>query len=254
MEKLKGKVALITGASTGLGRATALLFAQQGAKVVVAARRERESMNVVREIREAGGTAIFSQTDVSKADDCRRMVESAIEAFGKLDIAFNNAGVFSFGKPLAETEESTWDTILNINLKGTWLCMKYEIPAMLKTGGGAIINMSSVAGLIGTSLGIGAYHASKHGVIGLSKAAACEYGEKNIRINTVCPGVTDDTDITDTWYKSVDGIRNAFVKAHPIGRLGSPMDVANAVLFLASDEASYLTGVSLPIDGGYVVP
>jgi NAD(P)-dependent dehydrogenase (short-subunit alcohol dehydrogenase family) len=252
MKKLQDKVALITGGNAGLGRATALLFAEEGAKVVIAARREKESMDVVQAIREAGGSAIFVKADVRKADDCRCAVESAVEVFGKLDIAFNNAGVLAFGKTVVEMEESTWDTVLDINLKGIWLCMKYEIPAMLKGGGGAIVNMSSTGGLVGSALGIGAYHASKHGVIGLSKAAACEYATQNIRVNTVCPGVSV-SDMTDEWFKGNE-LRGAFEKAHPVGRLGTPMDTARAALFLASADSAYMTGVAIPIDGGYVVP
>ncbi|MET1026313.1 MAG: SDR family oxidoreductase [Dongiaceae bacterium] len=250
--KLEKKVALVTGGNAGIGRAAALLFAQEGARVVVAARREEEGQQVVGEIRNAGGKAIFVKTDVTRAADCLNAVERSVAAFGRLDIAFNNAGILEFGKTVAETDEEDWDRVIDINLKGVFLSMKYQIPAMLKAGGGSIVNMSSVGGLIGTALGIGAYHASKHGVIGLTKAAAMEFATQKIRVNAVCPGVTA-TGLVDRWFGGSD-VSEKLAAMHPLGRFGLPVETAEAVLFLASDAASFITGTALPVDGGFSVP
>jgi NAD(P)-dependent dehydrogenase (short-subunit alcohol dehydrogenase family) len=251
MSQLHGKVALVTGGNAGIGKETAQLFAREGARVVIAARRQEEGEQVVAEIRSAGGEAIFVKTDVTEAGDCERAVERAVQTFGRLDVAFNNAGVLAFGKAVAEVDEAEWDHVLDVNLKGVFLSMKYEIPAMLKAGGGSIINMSSVGGLVGSALGIAAYHASKHGVLGLTKAAALEYAPLKIRVNAVCPGAST-SEMTDTWFAG-SSLREAFIERHPLGRLGEPGDSARATLFLASDASSFITGAALPIDGGYSV-
>ena len=249
MSRLKEKVALVTGGNSGIGKATALLFAKEGAKVAIAARREDEGQYVLREIREAGGEAIFVKTDVTKPDDCAAAVSQTVAAFGKLDIAFNNAGVQVSGKPVADTEEHEWDFVVGVNLKGTFLSMKYEIPEILKAGGGSIINMSSTFGLIGSTFGACAYHASKHGIIGITKAAALEYAKQKIRVNAVCPAFVA-TDFIEEFLADPD--RAEQLKAlHPVGRLGTLEETAEAVLFLASDASPFITGTTLSIDGGY---
>ncbi|WP_310632145.1 SDR family oxidoreductase [Paraburkholderia sp.] len=250
MLKLQQKVALVTGGSSGIGRTTAMLFAREGAKIAIASRRHEEGLAVVEEIRRAGGEAIFVKTDVSKADDCANAVEQTVKAFGKLDIAFNNAGVEQFGKPVAQTDEASWDFVVDINLKGMFLAMKYEIPEMLKSGGGSIVNMSSTYGLVASAFGGCAYHASKAGIIGLTKAAALEYAKQNIRVNAICPAFVatamvekflDETQMTDQ-IKSF----------HPVGRLGTEEEIAQGVLFLASSASSFMTGTALSVDGGMI--
>jgi NAD(P)-dependent dehydrogenase (short-subunit alcohol dehydrogenase family) len=246
--KLQDKTALVTGGSSGIGRTTALLFAKEGAQVAIASRRLEEGLSVVEEIRRAGGEAIFVKTDVSNAEDCANAVAKTVSAFGKLDLAFNNAGVEVFGKPVAETDESTWDFVVDINLKGVFLSMKYEIPEILKAGGGSIVNMSSTYGIVASAFGGCAYHASKAGIIGLTKAAALEYAKQNIRVNAICPAFVatamvekflEETNMTDQ------------IKAfHPIGRLGTEDEIAQAVVFLASDASSFMTGTALSVDGG----
>ncbi|CAB3764430.1 SDR family oxidoreductase [Paraburkholderia humisilvae] len=248
MNRLTGKVAIVTGASVGLGKSAAVLFAREGAKVVIAARRDELGESVVDEIRELGGEAIFVKTDVSKSEDCRNLVSRTIEKFGKLDIAFNNAGIFSFGKTVAELSEDEWDQVLSINLTGVFLSMKYQIQAMLKGGGGSIVNMSSVAGLVGCNGGLTVYNATKHGVVGLTKAAALDFATRNIRVNAVCPGILP-TDMANEWFEAVDP---AILQAmHPVQRFGKPEEVAETVLFLASDMAPFITGAAVPIDGAW---
>ena len=251
MKRLNGKSALITGGNAGIGRAAALLFAREGACVAIAARRILEGEKVVEEIRATGGTALFVQTDVSSASECQLAVARTAAAFGKLDIAFNNAGVEQFGTNIVDLEEEEWDRVLSINLKGVFLCMKYQIPEMLKAGAGSIINTSSVGGLVATP-GLAAYQASKHGVIGLSKVAALEYARHNIRVNALCPGGTT-TDMFNHWL-AFPGMAEKLLGAHPMGRFADPIEPARAALFLASDDASFITGVALPVDGGFVVP
>ena len=248
MSRLKNKVALITGGSSGIGEAAVELFAREGAKVAVAARRIEEGERVVARVRDAGGQAIFIRTDVSKAQDCRNAVAHTVEAFGRLDIAFNNAGIEILGKTLVEHDEEDWDRLMGINLKGVFLSMKYEIPEMLKTGGGAIVNTSSVLGLVGMP-GLAAYETAKHGLIGLGKCAALEYGGRNVRVNTICPGGTK-SDMLDRLI-APPGAREALLAIHPIGRFGEAAEVAEAALFLASDAASFITGATLAVDGGF---
>jgi NAD(P)-dependent dehydrogenase (short-subunit alcohol dehydrogenase family) len=243
----EGKVALVTGANSGIGRATALAFARGGAKVVVAARRKVESEETVGEIERTGGEALFARADVSSENDVRAMVESVVRAYGRLDYAFNNAGALGGPGPLADVPKAAWDNVIGVNLTGVWLCMKYEIPAMLAGRGGAIVNNASVAGLRGYPRDP-IYAASKYGVVGLTLSAAVQYASQGIRINAVCPGwiqtpmtaaLSDDTELAA-----------AALAMHPIGRVARPEEVAESVIWLCSDAASFITGVALPVDGG----
>ncbi len=247
---LEGKVGLVTGGTSGIGRDTAVLFAKAGAKVVVAGRREPEGNETLDLIRAAGGDGLFVKTDVSKASEVEALVQKAVEQFGRLDIAFNNAGVEGVFAPIVRQSEEDWDRTININLKGVWLCLKYEIRQMLKQGGGgAIVNMSSVLGLSGTA-GVGAYTASKHGVLGLTKTAALENAKSGIRVNSVCPGYIE-TPMADRTLR-VPAVHKYVVSCHPIGRLGRPMEIAEAVVWMCSDRASFMTGQSLVLDGGFL--
>jgi NAD(P)-dependent dehydrogenase (short-subunit alcohol dehydrogenase family) len=245
---LADKVALVTGGTSGIGRDTAVLFAQAGAKVVVAGRREAEGKETVDLIRTAGSDGFFVKTDVSKGADVQSLVQKTVEKFGRLDMAFNNAGIEGRWVPLTEQSEQEWDSVININLKGTWLCMKYEIPQMLKQGGaGAIVNMSSVAGLMGAA-GAGVYCASKHGVIGLTRTAALEYARSGIRVNAVCPAVIE-TPMADRAFADPEANKR-ILALHPIGRFGKPMEIAEAVLWLCSDKSTFMTGHYIVLDGG----
>jgi len=249
MSSFQSKVALITGGSSGIGRATALAFAREGAKVIVASRRENESWETVRLVREAGSEGLFVKTDVSKEADVKEMVEKTIKAYGRLDFAFNNAGIEQLPTPLAEQTEETFNQITNINVKGVWLSMKYEIPQMLKNGGGAIVNTSSIAGLIGFP-GIPLYVASKHAVLGLTRSTALEYAKSSIRVNAVCPGAIE-TEMFERFVKDNEQVRDQVMAMHPIGRSGRPEEIAHAVVWLCSDRASFITGQSLALDGGF---
>lgn len=251
MGRLQDKVAIITGGNAGIGRAAARLFAQEGASVVVAARREDEGRAVAQQIVADGGKAIFVRTDVSVAKDHQNLVDATVETFGRLDLAFNNAGTEQFGQTIVDLDEGEWDRVIEINLKGVFLGLKYQIPAMLASGGGAIVNTSSVGGLVATP-GLSAYQASKFGVIGLTKVAALEYAQQNIRVNAICPGATR-SEMFDRWVADPD-VNARVLAAHPIGRFSDPSEQAEAALFLLSDNASYLTGVALPVDGGMTVP
>jgi NAD(P)-dependent dehydrogenase (short-subunit alcohol dehydrogenase family) len=245
---LDGKIGLVTGGTSGIGRDTAVLFAKAGATVVVAGRREAEGHETVDLIRAAGSDGLFVKADVSKASDVEALVQKAVAQFGRLDVAFNNAGVEGVFAPIVRQSEEDWDRTININLKGVWLCLKYEIRQMLKQGGGgAIVNMASVLGLAGTA-GVGAYAASKHGVLGLTKTAALENAKSGIRVNAVCPAYIE-TPMADRTL-GVPSVRKYVVNSHPIGRLGRPMEIAEAVLWMCSDRASFMTGQSLVLDGG----
>jgi NAD(P)-dependent dehydrogenase (short-subunit alcohol dehydrogenase family) len=246
--ELQGKVAVVTGGTSGIGRETAVLFAKAGAKVVVAGRREVEGKETVELIRAAGGDGLFVKTDVSRAADVEGLVRKTVEKFGRLDVAFNNAGIEGNWLPIAEQPEEDWDRTIAVNLKGMWLSLKYEIQQMLKQGGGgAIVNMASIAGLIG-SAGAATYIASKHGVMGLTKSAALETAKNGIRINVVCPAVIE-TAMADRLFGEPE-FKKFALGLHPIGRVGKPLEVAEAVLWMCSDQASFMTGQSLVLDGG----
>jgi NAD(P)-dependent dehydrogenase (short-subunit alcohol dehydrogenase family) len=246
---LKDKVAIVTGGTSGIGRETALLFAEAGAKVVVAGRREVEGNDVVNAIRNGGGDAIFVKTDVSKAADVQALVQKTIEKYGCLDTAFNNAGIEGNWMPMTDLSEEEFDRVIGTNLKGVWLCLKYEIPQMLKAGGGTIVNMSSVAGLMGTPAAA-PYGASKHGVIALTRTAALECATRKIRVNAVCPAV-----IQSPMEQRLFGAPEAqkmLLGMHPIGRFGTAREVAEAVLWLASAKSSFMTGHYIVLDGGFL--
>jgi NAD(P)-dependent dehydrogenase (short-subunit alcohol dehydrogenase family) len=248
--ELQGKVGIITGGTSGIGREAAVLFAKAGAKVVVAGRREAEGKETIDLIRAAGGDGLFVKTDVSRAADVRALVQKTVEKFGRLDVAFNNAGIEGSWSPIAEQSEEDWDSTIDINLKGVWLCLKYEIQQMLKQGGGgAIVNMASVAGFIG-SAGAATYCASKHGVIALTKSAALETARSGIRVNVVCPAVIE-TPMGERLWGAPEAKKFA-LGLHPIGRFGRPEEVANAVVWMCSDGASFMTGQSLVLDGGFL--
>ena len=248
--EMRGKVAIVTGGTSGIGRDTAVLFAQAGVKVVVAGRREVEGNETVELIRAAGGDGLFVKTDVAMAAEVQALVRKTVEKFGRLDIAFNNAGIEGNLVPIVIQPEADWDRTIDINLKGTWLCLKYEIQQMLKQrSGGAIVNMASVAGLIG-SAGFATYSASKHGVIGLTKSAALETARNGIRVNAVCPAVIE-TPMGERIFGGPE-VKPYAIGLHPIGRFGKPMEVAEAVVWMCSDRASFMTGQSLVLDGGFL--
>ena len=247
-----GEVALVTGGSTGIGRATALAFATQGARVVVASRRSLESAETVRLIQVAGGEAMFFKTDVTKTTEVEELVAQAVQHYGSLNFAVNNAGIEGAAfVPVAKYSEAMWDEVIAINLKGVFLCMKYEIPYIVKSKG-AIVNMASVAGLSGSRLGA-AYVASKHGVVGLPKAAALEYADKGVRINAVAPAVIH-TEMAERAFFHDAALTAIVTSLHPLGRVGTAEEVANAVVWLCSKGASFITGHTLPVDGGFLVP
>jgi NAD(P)-dependent dehydrogenase (short-subunit alcohol dehydrogenase family) len=249
MKEFDGKVALVTGGGSGIGRATAIAFAREGAKVVIGNRNVQRGEETISMIRHAGGTASFRRTDVVVAADVKALVDHAVTTYGRLDIAFNNAGIEGDPRPLAEQTEANFDAVMDINVKGVWLSMKYEIPRMLEQGGGAIVNCSSVAGVIGFP-GIGIYAASKHAVIGLTKVAALEYSAQGIRINAVNPAVID-TEMVDRLADGMNMKKDDLTTFHPIGRIGRVEEVAEAVLWMCSDKASFVTGHSMIVDGGF---
>jgi len=249
-EQFENKVAIVTGAGSGIGRTCALAFAKEGARVVVADVVAEGGEETVRMIKESDGDAIFAKTDVTKAADVEAMVNKAIETYGRLDCAHNNAGISSFIHPTAEFIEEEWDRIMSINLKGVWLCMKYEIPQMLKQGKGTIVNTASVAGLVGIK-GRADYVTTKHGVVGLTKAAALDYAQDGIRINAICPGSIRTPLVEDIFARDPEA-EALHLANEPIGRLGTPEEVASAVVWLCSDSASFVTGHAMAADGGWV--
>ena len=248
--ELEGKVGLVTGGTSGIGRETAILFARAGAKVAVAGRREKEGEEAVELIRAAGGDAVFVKTDVSKAADVDVLVKKAVEQFGRLDVAFNNAGIEGVWVPVARQSEKDFDRTISINLKGVWLCLKYELRQMLRQGGGgAIVNAGSIYGLIGDA-GAAAYSASKWGVIGLTKSAALENARNGIRVNAVCPAAVK-TAMADRLFGAAE-VREFAINSHPLGRFGTPQEIAEAVVWMCSDRASFMTGQTLILDGGFL--
>lgn len=249
MKGLVGKVALVTGGGSGIGRAAARLFAREGSKVVVTDVSSPGGTETVRMIEEAGGRAVFVLTDVSEAWQVEALVEKVLKTFGRIDCAFNNAGIEQSLAPLADCPEDEWDRVIRTNLKGVWLSMKYEISRMIVQGGGAIVNTSSVAGLVGGPLN-GAYVASKHAILGLTRAAALEYARAGIRINAVCPGMTRTPMIGMITGGDAD-VESMIVGLHPIGRAALPEEIAAAAVWLCSDEASFITGHALAVDGGF---
>jgi len=242
-----GKVALVTGGTSGIGKATAIAFARAGAKVVLSGRREQEGAQVVDEIKKLGGEAAFVRADVAKDGDVKKMIDFTIDKFGKLDIAFNNAGVEWKG-PLDQATEAEYRRVFDINVWGVLNSMRHEIPAMLRNGGGAIVNTSSVAGHVGLAQ-VSVYIASKHAVEGLTKSVALEFAKQNVRINAVAPGPI----VTEMWDRFAgDGLTDQIISMVPTGRVGGADEIAAAVLYLASDSAKFTTGTSLVVDGGIV--
>jgi NAD(P)-dependent dehydrogenase (short-subunit alcohol dehydrogenase family) len=250
--KLQGKVVLVTGAGSGIGRGTALLFAAEGAKVAAVDVNQEPGEETVRLIRADGGDATFVQCDVANVQEVTAMVQKTVETYGRLDCAFNNAGIAGLNTPVVEYDEEVWDRVVAINLKGVWLCMKAEIPQMLKQGGGAIVNTASVAGHIGTA-GATGYTASKHGVVGLTKTVALEYAKAGIRINAISPGAIH-TDMIDKLITEYPQMKKFYEDVHPIGRIGRIEEVAGAVVWLCSPWASFMIGHSMIIDGGLTLP
>ena len=250
METMQGKVAIVTGASAGIGRAASLAFAREGANVVLADVDDERGEKTATEAAALGVEALFVRTDVADATSVADLVRATVDHFGRLDVAFNNAGIEGTPAPTGDTTLDNWHRTIAVNLTGIFLCMREEIPRMLDVGGGAIVNTSSVAGLVGFA-GIPAYTASKHGILGLTKTAALEYAAQGIRVNAVCPGVIDTEMITRFTHGDATAAEQ-LLQTEPIGRLGTPDEIADAVIWLCSDHASFVTGHALTVDGGFV--
>jgi NAD(P)-dependent dehydrogenase (short-subunit alcohol dehydrogenase family) len=246
----KGKVALITGGSSGIGRATALAFAHEGAQVVIGDVNRAGSEETVRMITAAGGEAFFVRTDVTQAAEVAALVAATVERYGRLDCAFNNAGIESSSVSTADYPEEDWRRIIDINLTGVWLSMKHELPQMLKQGGGVIVNNASALGLVAFA-GASAYVAAKHGVVGLTKTTALEYAKSGIRVNAICPGFIETPMLERIGLLSDPKTKQAITNLHPMQRMGAAAEMAAAVIWLCSDAASFVTGIALPADGGY---
>lgn len=250
MEKIfQNKVALVTGGSYGIGRATAVAFAKHGAKVIIADNTPDEKNDTINMIKAVGGECTFISADVSVENDVKKMIVETIRLYGRLDFAFNNAGIEGENGATDLCTTLNWDKTIAVNLKGVWLCMKYELLQMLQNGSGVIVNCSSVAGLKGFA-NMPAYVASKHGVVGLTKTAALENATKGIRINAICPGVIH-TPMIDRLTQYDERVEKSYIALEPIARMGSPEEVADAVVWLCSEGASFVTGVALPVDGGF---
>lgn len=243
---------MVTGAASGIGRATALAFAKQGASVIVSDVATTSGEETVHLIRETGGEATFIQCDVSRSTEVERLMSASIKTYGRLDSAVNNAGIEGTQNFTADYPEDIWRKVLDINLTGPWLCMRYEIPHMLKQGGGTIVNMASILGMVGV-VASGAYTAAKHGLIGLTQTAALEYAAQSIRVNAVCPGFIETPMVMERSVSARTNpvIYQQLVNRHPMQRLGKPEEIADAVLWLCSDAASFVTGHALLVDGGY---
>ncbi|HET7810564.1 MAG TPA: glucose 1-dehydrogenase [Steroidobacteraceae bacterium] len=251
MKWFAGKVALVTGASSGLGEATAIRFAEEGAKVVVAARRAEQSAKVVGRIQALGGEAHYVPADVSRGADVEAMVKAAVQKFGRLDCAVNNAGISGPRyTPIADVTEEQWDEVMNINVKGVWLCMKHEIPAMLANGGGSIVNVASIYGLKPSDAGTATYSASKHAVVGLTTSAACDYGQMSIRVNAVAPGFTRSEMVNPERPGAAERYQALLSRHSGMKRFGTAEETANAIVWLCSEQASYVNGAVLAVDGG----
>ncbi len=246
---LEGKVAIVTGGTSGIGRASAIELAKAGAKVVVSGRREKEGQETVQLIQKAGGTSLFVKVDITKESDIAQMVKKTLDTYGRLDIAFNNAGILAHG-PITQVTEEEYKQVFDANVKGVLLSMKHEVPAMLKSGGGSIINMSSIAGLISLKE-VSIYSASKHAVVGMIKSAALELAKQNIRVNGVAPAGIE-TDMLTSFVPDLESQEaKKFRELHPMGRFGKSEEIASVVLFLASSASSFITGQTIAIDGGY---
>lgn len=245
----KDKVVIVTGASFGIGKATALAFAKEGAKLVISDVQDEDGERLAEQIREQGNECIYVHCDISKPAEVQKMVSETVNQFGHLDIAYNNAGIEGEMGFTADVSEENFDRVIGINLKGVWACMKYEIPEMLKNNKGVIVNCSSIAGVIG-SQGLPVYVASKHGVNGLTKNAALEYASQGIRVNSVCPAGVN-TPMLDRIVETSPGLKDQMNAMHPIGRVAQPEEIAEAVLYLCSDRASFVTGHELLVDGGF---
>ncbi|QBF31324.1 glucose 1-dehydrogenase [Thalassococcus sp. S3] len=254
MIDMSGKVALVTGAAAGIGRSAALRFGEAGARVIVSDIAEDGGHETVDLIQETGGEATFIRTDAAQEKDVEVLVSTIVQQFGSLDYACNNAGIEGNVRPLIEQTPDDFDRVISINLRGTFLCLKAEITQMLQAGGGAIVNLASAAGLIGFP-GLSPYVASKHGVNGLTKAAAVEYGAQGVRVNSICPGGIDTRmldSLADQATGGTQGSSEMMAPLHPMGRIGTPEEVANLIVWLCSEQASFVTGANIPVDGGFV--
>lgn len=247
---MKGKTAIVTGGGNGIGRATCKLLAKRGVSVLVSDIDAESGEKVVQEIEADGGEASFKKCDVSSQEQVEEMVEFTIDTYGELDFAVNNAGVEGKREDVVNCSAENWNFVVDINLTGVWHCMKYEIPAMLESGGGSIVNNASIAGLVGFDH-LPAYVASKHGVVGLTKAAALDYSDQGIRVNSICPGVIE-TEMVARAFEETPEVRDAIVESKPMARLGQPEEMAEVIAWLCSDSSSFVTGQALAADGGYV--
>lgn len=254
MGKFNGKVAIVTGGSAGIGKEIAFHFAKEGCSTVICSRSEAKGNDCVENIKkETSSDSLFQKCDVKKSEQVQTMVKNAVKKFGRIDYLINNAGIGGYSKILTEYPEEIWDKVMAVNLKGAWLCMKYTIPEMLKLGKGSVVNVSSIAGLVGANWNVSPYSASKHAIIGLTKSAALEFAPKNIRINAICPAFTE-TEMLVGLFNSTGNPEKAKIdlaETHPVRRLGKPEEVAKTAVWLCSNEASFITGTAIPVDGGY---